>query len=309
MAITNPRVYDAQALKAAGVSLGGLSKVTVQEGHENVIRSRDDGRVGQASIHRTGKRFSGTIESKDVTKVMSLLTAAPNDAADILEFYEAQDATSPVTFKKHVILRPRFTGLSVRIPEPNGLAMFTVNFESLWILTNGDAATAFNEVHAVTSGVSAATVTALLTRPEELCGVRAAAHGAKSILSRSAMNFRLEFDVRRDRNPEFAGPDSIIPILRGVLIDITTKDATLTSGKTTMQDLLDAGAADLTATLGKVNGTAHKVLTFKNAKALEYAGTHPFDNYGEFTPNFECESFSGSTHYTVGTMLTIADEA
>ncbi len=315
MPITNVRTYDAQAMTASGVSLGGLARITEVQGYTAVTRSRYDGRQGTASILRKDKFVRGTLSCSDVTKCIALITAGPADADDYLIYYTAKDGTSPTAYIKHKLLRPRYTGLSVRIPAPGDVGSFEVTFECLWIKESGtDAAVNFDDVHGTTDNVVEATVEADRTNPEILAEVIAAAHASKSIEHRSAFNFRIDGPVLRDRNPGYNGPDSIIWKPDTLRFDLATKDTGVsgTPLKTTMQELLDAAAGDLAVTVGKVNGSNDKLFTLKNAKFIEDPEEYPFDNYSGFSPNGESEwvDSDGTTHRTLSganPILTIAN--
>ena len=311
MAITNSRTYDAQAVKASNVALGGIVRIDVAHGHENVNRQRFGGRQGNAVVHRSGKFVRGSLSCLDVTKFISVLTAAPSAGDDNIVFYVAQDGTSPTTYVKRTLLRPRYTSLSLTVPEPPGNASFDLGFECLWIKADGNAADDFHEVDTPADAQAEAGVITARTNPELLMGVTAATHGATVVQHRSRFGLRIQFEVRRNRNTDFAGPDSIIPILSAVQFDLETKDTGIVTGppvKTAMQELLDAGADDLVLTLAKVNGASDKTLTLKNAVFIENPESHSFDNYGSFTPNGECETVDadGTTHRALGGANPIA---
>ncbi|HEB79265.1 MAG TPA: hypothetical protein ENI79_02160 [Rhodospirillales bacterium] len=299
----NTRIYDAQGVISKGISVGGHNRITVTDGFDSVSRTRFDGRQGTHAVNKLGKFVRFTQTCMDPTKALTLVNEAPSDAADFLTYYVAKDGTSPTAFVKHTLLRPRYTSLSIRIPE-SGPATMELAGECLWLLENGVAAAEFHEVHATTDEVSQLTVDADLSNPEIIEELKTVTLAALTLQHRSSLNIRIDGQVRRDRNPGFAGPDSIIWIPDTVRFDLTTKDGGFSDDgtKTSQQDLLDAAAASLVATVGKVNGADDRVFTLFNAKFTEASGEFPFDNYGTFTPNGECEwmSADGTTFYTLG---------
>jgi len=304
MAITNHRTYDAQAVKASGVALGGATRITIDHGYDAIARQRFNARQGNAVISRKGMFVRGSLSCLDVTKFLSVLTAAPEDADDYLTFYSKQDGLGVATYHGRNLLRPRYTSFGLTVPEPPAPSSMEIGFECLWIKADDSAATGFEEVDApVTASESA--VNALRTNPELVGPVIAATFDGDTIDHRDQFGLRLEFEVRRARNTDFAGPDSLVPVLSGVTWNLQHKSNQIltTPNRTLMEELLEADPGDLVVTLQKINGAANKTMTLHNAMFTGDPEEHAFDNYGNFNPNGECETVDsdGTTHRTLST--------
>src|SRR5262245_19343828 len=75
--MANKRVFQAQALTVNGVAVAGLSRISVEAGYRDIIRSTPDGAVGVEDVDRSGLVFSVTIECRDVLKINQLLASTP----------------------------------------------------------------------------------------------------------------------------------------------------------------------------------------------------------------------------------------
>lgn len=75
--MANKRVFQVQALTVNGVTVAGLSRLSIEAGYRDIIRSRPDGAVGVEDVDRSGLVFSLTIECNDVMKVNQLLASTP----------------------------------------------------------------------------------------------------------------------------------------------------------------------------------------------------------------------------------------
>lgn len=311
MAVPQERTYDAQAITANEVQLGGTSRLTVTPGYEQITRSRFGGRMGASRVLRGAKFVRGTLTCLDVTKVITLVTATPTlDADNIMTFYVAEEGTSPTTYTKHVLLRPVFFNPTVSIVPGGTDATFTVSFECRWVKADDTAADEFNEVDVTTTAVAEATVEADRVEPAILDEVTSVTHGAVAVEHPGDFSFQITGGLRKHRNGGFKGHDSIAWVVDGLQFDFRTLSSVRSAqSKTRVQELLDAAAADLVVIMSALDGGSPKTFTFANAVFLQGGGEHPAVGHHVFNPNGECEFFDGVNHFALtgaNLILTIA---
>ncbi len=291
MAVVTSRVYHAIAPVFNGVSLGGMSTITLQYGYDAVTRAVASGYPGTLRNQPRVKFVRGTLVTQDISKAMTIMAAAPSN----LTFYIKEEATSPLSYMRRVLMHPVVTGLRCRVdPEPGAPATMEFPFECKFLSAVPTIVSQFHEVDVVTKNVLKATAEDTRTIPLMYDEMTVCSYGVTTpiVLSHlKGISFSVGGDVIRDRNAGAAGYDSIHFVPRTVDLDITSLDTKVldTPTKMQMQAVLDRGADRLDVTLARINGANDMDIKFHNTVFTLDSETEDATDYGTHALSASCD--------------------
>jgi len=303
MATTNNRLRSPQANIINGISAGGLTKATLQEGYENRIYSAPDG-LQIPLKDKEVEYVRGTIITQDWVHALELLTGTVGTCV----FYERKSGTAAESgYVLHTITNPVIHRFNLSFAQ-GGYATCAYDFEC----RAADETKGITDMHTMTDSQAA---------PDYVDAARggyriiSSAHGETSIYHTTAFNFSLALPLSKACNDADVGYTCVDAVLENLAAagSISFQDASITSTELLAQTLLTAAAAaDLVVTARQSQGAANKLITIARVDFNDFGhnadGAVPFTGQ---TLNFDLAPASGTPLTLEGSdkIITIEDAA
>jgi hypothetical protein len=293
------RLYNAQAVTANGIALGGLTQISVESTFRQVLEGRSDGYLGLDALDRYDPAVTGSITSQDNTiastnnKGLDLLLTAPANTG-IVAYWQNSGAA---TFTKYTIggqigatfdyVHCKFTGCNMNFGPD--YSSWTCPYETYIVDagTAGDNAGALSDLIETTDNAASAPT---LTAPARLQRPKTMTLGALTPKHISALTINIQGDpVLRDHADVYMFNGAVDIAGWKVGGSITLKDVAVASGSSgddMPMRILKASPADLVVTLQNIESGADKTVTITNVKFIGAPRSADSRGYLETTMDF-----------------------
>ena len=277
--MANKRTYNAQAAVINGVSLGGTTQISIERGHDVQSSGALDGQQGGShGVARGAKFVRGSIDSEDITKMITLLTAARSTGV----FFAKESGAA--TWLKRTLKNPVMHNLRFA-SRFGGRSAFTLDFECQW-----DDADDFKEVDlplaaeqteptiVVPSSYAEPTAVVYKTDPaDQQLDV--------TVLHVKEFSFNVGGQLLRDTNPGVSGYDSVEYNPGDVTFSIGFADHTVSGApaKDRVQELFELDQSRvIEVTLRGTGVETDKIVKLNNAVLIGSRDTEPAQGYAGF---------------------------
>lgn len=248
--MSNTRNYNVRRGVINGVSIGGLTTVSYEEGYDNTIEASGEGQTFPTKDRR-GQYCRGSIGCQDYTKMLEILTATLDD------FVVYERISGAATFLKHTFTNPVVSAVSLKISN-NQYSGITTKFECR-------ASTATDTVSAMHATESAQTLPSATTTEYGGYQISSVVLGSLSISHATAVTLDLSATVIKSFGDDDLAYTAVDRIDDAIAASGSLSfEAGFVTNSMISQQLLLAAVGNLVITVKKAGGATNKVITIKN---------------------------------------------
>lgn len=265
MTLINKRITFPQAATFNGIALGALSTMRIQAGHDQVVQTHPDG-LQIPIADRFTQFIRGNTVVQDWSQFISLLTGTIGSFV----FYERKSGVAEASgYMKHTLNNPVVHRAGITIVH-RGYGSCNADFECQF----ADPEYTHGDVWVPTDSQAAPTYLPA-TRSVE---ITAGTHGPTSIYHITRFDFNIAFKLMKASHDGDFGYTAVDRIYGGIAPSgtIVFQDASITTAKLKIQDLLNNSRAALTLTVRNAAGATAKTLTI-NGVHFTAPGEHAGD--------------------------------